>query len=122
MKLIFGKGGTAKAMAVLKNASNILRRKNGKKKSVASRIGMIALVVFMIYAVVLMISTEAEMNEQEAVLAELKDQITAAKQENDEYQRILGGDDENAYMEMIAIEKLGYAYPNEKRFYIKEGN
>lgn len=122
MKLIFGKGGTAKAMSVLKNASNILRRKNGKKKSVASRIGMIALVVFMIYAVVLMISTEAEMNEQEAVLAELKDQITAAKQENDEYQRILGGDDENAYMEMIAIEKLGYAYPNEKRFYIKEGN
>ncbi len=107
-------------MSVAKNAAELLRKRKNKKVTIASRIGMIAVIVFMIYAVVVIISTEAEMNEQEAVLADLKQKITAANQENDEYERILGGEDENAYMEMIAIEKLGYAYPNEKRFYIKE--
>lgn len=108
-------------MSVAKNAAELLRKRKSKKVTIASRIGMIAVIVFMIYAVVVIISTEAEMNEQEAVLADLRQKITAANQENDEYERILGGEDENAYMEMIAIEKLGYAYPNEKRFYIKEG-
>lgn len=107
-------------MSVAKNAAEILKKRKNKKVTVASRIGAIAVIVFMIYAVIVIISTEAEMNEQEAVLEDLKQKITAANQEKDEYERILGGEDENAYMEMIAIEKLGYAYPNEKRFYIKE--
>ena len=42
--------------------------------------------------------------------------ITEAKQQNDEYIRLLSADDEAAYMERIAIERLGYAYPNERRF------
>lgn len=92
------------------------------RKGLAPKIGAVAVAAFLIYAAVLIISTEAELNEQEAVLSELKDQITAAEQENDEYKRILGGEDENAYMEKIAIEKMGYAYPNEKRYYIKESN
>lgn len=107
-------------MSIFKSASGVLKKRVGKKATLASHIGIIAVIVFMIYAVVVIISTEAEMNEQEAVLENLKQQITLAHQENDEYERILGSEDKNAYMEMIAIEKLGYAYPNEKRFYIKE--
>ncbi len=107
-------------MPVVNNASEVINKRKNKRASFASRIGMIALIAFIVYAVIVIIQTEVEMNEQQAVLEDLKEQITAATQENDEYERILGGEDENAYMEMIAIEQYGYAYPNEKRFYIKE--
>ncbi len=109
-------------MSIFKSASDALKKRTGKKATIASRIGVIAVIAFIIYAVIVIISTEAEMNEQEAVLENIKQQITLARQENDEYERILGSPDKNAYMEMIAIEKLGYAYPNEKRFYIKESS
>ena len=109
-------------MSVFKNAKGALKTRAGKKATLASRIGAFAVIVFVVYAVIVIISTEAEMKELEAVLDSLRNQITLAHQENDEYERLLSSEDKNAYMEMIAIEKLGYAYPNEKRFYIKEGS
>lgn len=37
--------------------------------------------------------------------------------DNAELQRTLDEDDINAYMEKLAIEKMNYAYPNERRYY-----
>ena len=50
----------------------------------------------------------------EDTLEEEKEALTA---ENASYASILGEDDERAYMERIAIELYGYAYPSERRFY-----
>ena len=36
--------------------------------------------------------------------------------ENVELQRILEDDDMDAYMEKLAIEKMNYAYPDERRY------
>ena len=89
-----------------------------KKKSLASKIATIAILVFLVYALYTVISQQAELNEQQKELTNIKSQITVAKQENDEYTRLLSGKDESEYMKKIAIERYGYAYPNERRFYV----
>ena len=58
-----------------------------------------------------------EYNEKEAELEELKLIAEQLEAENAEYESILSEEDERTYMERIAIEKLGYAYPDERRFY-----
>ena len=105
-------------MARSNDALNELISEQKKKKSVASRIATIAVLVFLIYSLYNVISQQAELKEQQKELANIKSQITAAKQENDEYTRLLSGEDENEYMKKIAIERYGYAYPNERRFYV----
>ncbi len=105
-------------MARSKDSLNELISEQKKKKSLSSRIATIAVLVFLVYALYLVISQQAEINEQQKELANIKSQITAAKQENDEYTRLLSGEDESEYMKKIAIERYGYAYPNERRFYV----
>lgn len=89
-----------------------------KKRSIASKIATVAILVFLVYSLYIVISQQAELSEQQKDLANIKSQITAAKQENDEYTRLLSGEDESEYMKKIAIERYGYAYPNERRFYV----
>lgn len=105
-------------MARNSDALNEPALKQKKKKSVSSKIATIAILVFLIYALYLVISQQAELKEQQKELANIKAQITVAKQENDEYSRLLSGEDEDEYMRKIAIERYGYAYPNERRFYV----
>lgn len=52
--------------------------------------------------------------EQLAELTLLGEELAAS---NDEFQRRLNVSDEREYMERVAIEDLGYAYPAEIRFY-----
>lgn len=89
-----------------------------KKGSIASKIATVAILVFLVYSLYIVISQQAELSEQQKELANIKSQITVAKQENDEYTRLLSGEDESEYMKKIAIERYGYAYPNERRFYV----
>lgn len=76
-------------------------------------------VILLIYAVTVIIQTQADIAEQKTQIEKLRREITQTRQENDEYQRILNTDDEEEYMFTVAVEKLGYAYPREIRFYAK---
>ena len=71
-----------------------------------------------IYSVVVIISQQVQIVKLKQEQNEIGAQITEARQQNDEYTRMLASDDESAYMEKVAVEKLGYAYPNERRFYV----
>ena len=94
----------------------------GKDKSVIVKIiTTIAIFCLIIYSVFNIISQQAQIAQLEKHSEELSAQITEAEQQNDEYTRLLSADDESEYMERIAIERLGYAYPNERRFYVVEG-
>ncbi len=75
--------------------------------------------VALIYSVGAIIQTQADIAEQRTQIEKLKDEINETRQENDEYRRILNADDEEEYMFTVAVEKLGYAYPRERRFYAK---
>ncbi len=74
--------------------------------------------ILVVYSVVVIISQQVEIVRLRQEKTEIAEQITEAQQQNDEYARMLASDDEAEYMEKIAIEKLGYAYPNERRVYV----
>ena len=99
------------------------KKRRGKGRSVLITImGVFAVICLTGYALWTIIAQQSEIAQLEKETEELSEKITVAKQQNDEYTRLLSEDDEDAYMEQIAIGRLGYAYPDEKRFYIISGD
>lgn len=72
---------------------------------------------FVVYCICSFVSTQADIAEKKQELAALSAKADELKLVNDEYSSILAEEDERAYMERIAVDVLGYAYPNERRFY-----
>lgn len=93
---------------------------NKKRRSHFADLFKLALfVLVLVYAVGLIIQTQADIAEQKTQIDKLRAEIVDMRQANDEYQRILKTADEEEYMFTVAVEKLGYAYPRERRFYAK---
>ncbi len=90
---------------------------NTKKRTLSHYIILLAILLLIVYAIIMWISQRARVDELEAQNKEIKEQITLSQQQCDEYNRILSSDDQDAYMERIAIEKYGYGYPGEHRYY-----
>lgn len=63
------------------------------------------------------ISLQSNIAERKAELASLRSQAEAYEAENEDLERILNSGDIDAYMEKLAREDYGYAYPDEYRFY-----
>lgn len=99
------------------------KTKNQKKKKSRLFKGIIVIIVigFCIYAVADIISQQTEIEKLKQETATISDKITESKQLNDEYTEMLKSD-EAEFMERVAVEQFGYAYPNERRFYIVSGN
>ncbi|MDE6539167.1 MAG: hypothetical protein K2K66_03160, partial [Ruminococcus sp.] len=62
-------------------------------------------------------TTERDCSEKEKELSKIQAEIDAYEAENTELQRVLESDDISDYMEKVAVEERGYAYPDERRFY-----
>ncbi|MCD8095121.1 MAG: septum formation initiator family protein [Ruminococcus sp.] len=73
-----------------------------------------------VYAAVTIVSQQVQIAQLKQEKDDINEQISQAKQLNDEYSRQLSSEDESEYMERIVVEDLGYAYPNERRFYVVE--
>lgn len=101
-----------------KKASKALKKKGKKSFVISKPLSAFAFICLIVYSVISIVSQQIQIAEIKKESEELSEKITVAKQQNDEYIRLLSANDEAAYMERIAIEKLGYAYPNERRFYI----
>lgn len=71
----------------------------------------------LVYCAYSISSDKKDVAEKQAVLRALEEEKEALTAENASYASILNEDDERAYMERIAIELYGYAYPSERRFY-----
>ncbi len=93
-------------------------RKKQKKTGLFNR-GLTKLVAIAAIAgcAVLIIATERDCAEKERELVTVQNKIEAYQTENSELQRVLESDDMSAYMEKVAVEERGYAYPDERRFY-----
>ena len=98
------------------------KSESGKRSILITILGVIAILCLIGYAIWTILSQRSEIEQLKQDTQELSDKITVAKQQNDEFTRLLSEDDEDTYMEQIAIGKLGYAYPGEKRFYIINGD
>ena len=75
------------------------------------------MVAFVTCCLVLSITWTLDSKEKEKELVAIQTKIDAYKISNEEMQRNLDSDDLSDYMERIALEERGYAYPNERRFY-----
>ena len=69
------------------------------------------------YCAYSIITDRADIVQKQAVLDGLYQEAEELRAENTSYESIINEDDERAYMERIAIDVLGYAYPSERRFY-----
>ena len=83
-------------------------------------IAVVAVFCLIVYSIFSIISQQAEIAQLKKESEELREHITEEEQKNDEYNRLLSNGDEAEYMERIAVEQLGYAYPDEHRYYIIE--
>lgn len=93
---------------------------NKKRRShLADLVKLALFALVLVYSVGLIIQTQADIAEQRTQIEKLRAEIVETQQVNDEYQRILKTEDEEEYMFTVAVEKLGYAYPRERRFYAK---
>lgn len=102
------------AKAALKKAYN---KKYRQGSGLLGKAGVVLLALLIMACGISVFSDMLEYNEKEAELEELKLIAEQLEAENAEYESILSEEDERTYMERIAIEKLGYAYPDERRFY-----
>jgi cell division protein FtsB len=98
-------------------------RRGGKKKYVpASVLKSAAVFAFVAWCLFSIVSAQSEMAGKKSELEALKEKTAAFELENEEYRSILSEEDERAFVERIAIDTLGYAYPNERRFVDKTRN
>ena len=68
------------------------------------------------------VRNKLELAKKQEELAELQQKVADRETENASYENILNEEDERTYMERLAKEKLGYAYPDELRFYDTTGS
>lgn len=101
----------------MKTLSKRVKYKN-KRKGLFNR-GLVKLAAgaLVVGCAVLIITTEKDCAEKEQELISIQAKIDSFEAENMELQRVLDSDDMSAYMEKVAIEERGYAYPDERRFY-----
>ena len=112
----------AELMKARKSHKTRLVKPKKKKHAVLSAMFTISGIAFVMYCLSSIVLTQAEISEKKQELAALTEKAERLEDENDEYQSILSEEDEREFMERYAIEVLGYAYPNERRFYDTTGH
>ena len=96
-------------------AAKALRKK--KKKGMFSLLSKLIIIAVVIGCIVSIIVTQADISQMQTKLDSIVSRTEEVEADNAELQRTLDEDDINAYMEKLAIEKMNYAYPNERRYY-----
>lgn len=100
-----------------KSRKKTKKHKNNKKGLFNSMLFKLLSASAIIGCVALLIAIETDCSSKEAELEAIQAQIDVYSIENAELQRTLDSEDLSAYMERIALEERGYAYPDERRFY-----
>lgn len=112
----------AKTITVPEEESAKVKKSSKRKKRKPSKtLFRILLRTAVVLAVggctVLIISVQSDIAEKQNELKILQEQISAYETENEDLERILNSGDYDRYMEKLAREDYGYAYPDEFRFY-----
>ncbi|MDE6763437.1 MAG: hypothetical protein K2N26_06330 [Oscillospiraceae bacterium] len=114
-----------KAEKIKKNAKAVRKKRlSNQKKQTSPLMRLIITVtsfVFVMYCITSIVMTQAEIAEKKQELDVLVEKAEKLEEQNAEYLSILSEEDERAFMERYAVEVLGYAYPNERRFYDTAG-
>ena len=87
-----------------------------KKRSLMGVLLRLAVAVVAVYLLVTFISGQMRLAEKKRELEGLQAQVTLQAEKNQELLRMMEADNEDAYVERTAREKLGYARPSERVF------
>ncbi|WP_312643703.1 septum formation initiator family protein [Hydrogenoanaerobacterium sp.] len=87
-------------------------RKAKEKKNGKARLLKFAVCVFVVYVVYMMIQQQFDIKDRQLELAMLQQQVDQQRLENKEIERLLASDNEE-YVERLAKDEYGYAYPDE---------
>ncbi len=77
----------------------------------------IALVLFILFSAVSIVYVQNSIAEKKQELANLEESIETMTAKNEELADLIEADDIGRYMEKLAVENNGYAYPDERRYY-----
>lgn len=104
-----------------KSEKKIGRSRKKKKTRFFKPMLVMLVICFCVFAVADIVSQQAQIEQLRQETDTMAEKIDEAKKLNDEYTEMLNAD-ESEFMEKVAVEQLGYAYPNERRFYIVNGS
>ena len=76
-----------------------------------------ALVVFVLFCTISIITTQNSIAEKKKELAEITENVEVLSAQNEELSELIASDDISRYMEKLAVESGNYAYPDERRYY-----
>lgn len=93
-----------------------------RKKRKANWLVRLAVLCFVGYVAVSLIGMQIEVMSKRRDLQTLQNNIAQQQLVNAEAERVLTYGADNGYIERIARDKLGYAYPDEKIFIDRSGN
>ncbi len=100
-----------------KTASGKYYLKKPKPHTVKKIFTFLTVGAVLVYCAYSISSDKKDVAEKQAVLEQLREEEENLTAENASFEGILNEEDERAYMERIAVEMYGYAYPSERRFY-----
>lgn len=87
--------------------------KPAKKRSIVSALLKLAALCVVVYVAFSVISLQIELSEKKRTLAKLEAQRDALSLANQETSELIEKSDQNEFVERIAREYFGFAYPNE---------
>lgn len=96
-----------------------MAKKQGEKQNKSVFSGWlirIPVVCAAVYLLGLFVTGQFQMAEKKRELAEIEAQLSQQAQTNAELERLMESGDQDAYIERIAREKLGYVRPDERIF------
>ena len=85
-----------------------------EKKNPKSRLLKIAVCLCVVYIAYSIVVHQLEISDRKMMLEAVQQQCQQQSEENKEVERLLAMSDDKDYIERIARERLGYAYPDEK--------
>ncbi len=93
-----------------------MRTKRKKRFRLSTFLLIVFLVCIIVYFAYTLITTQISITQKSNELSEITATVQAQQIENEELAGIVQSDNEAAYMERIARDKLGYASPGERFF------
>ncbi len=90
--------------------------KEKERISIISFLLRLALVGVAVYLLVAFVGGQMQVSQKKAQLAELETKVALVCEQNAELELLMSADDEDAYIERVAREKLGYTRPEERIF------
>lgn len=91
-----------------------MAKKTTKNRSWKTIVFRVAFLCGMLYLAITLISGQVEVSNKKVELQQISQQVTQQQQETQELENLMNSSDEDAFVERMAREELGYTYYGER--------